>query len=154
MLAALACIALGLRGLRRADVTYVHVGEHAAGVASSGGSLYLLRVSARMGRGEWFSTFHGPAETLGRGGWGFRWGSWRGLDFKFLAVPMALPAMICALIAVRLLRRARRGPLDPTLCRVCGYDLRASADRCPECGTAVVPIATKAAQRSALRGEC
>lgn len=61
-------------------------------------------------------------------------------SFVFARVPLWLLLVLAApaptMAAHRLLvarRRRRRG-----LCRVCGYDLRATSDRCPECGAAVV----------------
>ena len=67
----------------------------------------------------------------------------RGLPFtsvptRDVAVPHWLPALLLSLAPARRLvrrlqcrRRARAG-----LCPRCGYDLRATRDRCPECGAA------------------
>jgi hypothetical protein len=53
-----------------------------------------------------------------------------------VAVPAWLPVLALALPSlawgVRRVRRRRR--LDTGLCPACGYDLRATPDRCPECG--------------------
>jgi hypothetical protein len=56
----------------------------------------------------------------------------------FLIAPLFafLPAGVWLTRLVRRRRRARVG-----LCPACGYDLRATPDRCPECGTAPPPAA-------------
>ena len=73
-------------------------------------------------------------------GYGYEGG---GRDQRRLFVPhWAVAAVLLVLPArrtggwLRSRRRDRRG-----LCRVCGYDLRASRERCPECGAAIAESA-------------
>jgi hypothetical protein len=60
-------------------------------------------------------------------------------DARRASVPYWLPVSIFAVMpavaAARHLRRARR--LHSGLCPRCGYDLRATPHRCPECGAGV-----------------
>lgn len=49
--------------------------------------------------------------------------------YCILIIPLSIPGMFCVLGALRRMRRRYRGH-----CVLCGYDLRASPERCPECG--------------------
>jgi hypothetical protein len=59
-------------------------------------------------------------------------------DYRFY-FPIWMISMIALVLAAGLVisnQRYRRN-FNPGLCERCGYDLRASKDRCPECGNAI-----------------
>jgi hypothetical protein len=90
--------------------------------------------------------------TVGDGGFGFGHrhqdhpGAERHDEYWTLSVPAWFLILITALAPSVWLRRRLRQRYRATynLCLTCGYDLRASTDRCPECGTAVTMNGLKA----------
>jgi hypothetical protein len=61
--------------------------------------------------------------------------SWVEITFPLWAA-VALFALLPSIAAIR--ASIRRWRIRRLLCTMCGYDLRASKDRCPECGTPIV----------------
>lgn len=68
-------------------------------------------------------------------------------DWALFAAAAALPAVWVGGLRRRLRRRRRA---ERGLCRACGYDLRATPGRCPECGA--VPSAPAAGKGAAWAG--
>ena len=83
----------------------------------------------------------------------FDGGTMGGRRFANFILPLWIPAVAFAPLpmwcAVRAYRERRRRRRLAGVCPTCGYDLRATPDRCPECGTAPRPPHNLPMQRTA-----
>lgn len=79
----------------------------------------------------------GAGERTGRWFLGFVLHRWSASNpIFFVGVPLWPVCVMAGVASVVLLKSVRRaGRARRCLCTWCGYDLRASAERCPECGT-------------------
>src|SRR4051812_43748944 len=70
--------------------------------------------------------------------------AYRTVKYSSIAMPLAiLPLVWLVWLAIRLIQRRRyAGRSAAGLCSRCGYDLRATPDRCPECGAGTMPRAS------------
>jgi hypothetical protein len=82
-----------------------------------------------------FGAAHAVIVDPGTGPWDRRWSEWAvSVPHWFLAFVLLLSPARWALTTLTRLAAARRRQRVGH-CAKCGYDLRASSDRCPECGT-------------------
>ncbi len=103
------------------------------GLLSDRGTLCFARLNEGSGDGRW-KWRHEPGN---RGALQFDrtagFAFYRRRDEFIVSVPYwALCLLLGSLIALRLVHRRAGTPTG--LCPGCGYDLRATPDRCPECG--------------------
>ena len=63
-----------------------------------------------------------------------------GVRITQVTVPLWFPVLLLS-VAPAVWQRRRLNRHEPGQCKVCGYDLRATPDRCPECGSPVAPPA-------------
>ena len=123
-----------------------------------GWSSSAFRASGRYAVGGWFldslsaspTRYSEQSSRLNLLGFDAR--NWRGIDAtgqitrgeRTVVIPywfLALLTVLLPALALRRMRRKRRDllRLELRLCSQCGYDLRATPDRCPECGTIPQP---------------
>jgi hypothetical protein len=110
------------RVLRPGDTLHSSTSQFFVGASTNGMPMRMTLVSSTT------TTSH----TIDFAGYSIGFPSAIGLT---LVLPLVWMSVLALEAAVRL-RRGRTG-----LCHRCGYDLRATPDRCPECGTVQVPDA-------------
>ena len=91
--------------------------------------LYPIRYKQRT-RYEEASTFHAEKVTYNVNATGGP----HTISVADIVVPFPVPILLTALLPALWLHRFRRERRLAGCCQQCGYDLRATPDRCPECG--------------------
>jgi hypothetical protein len=77
------------------------------------------------------------------------WGGWSKRHQWFLSHWMA--AALAGVLPARYAIRRRRSGVRQGICRECGYDLRATPERCPECGAIPDPAGSTGGRPGATR---
>jgi hypothetical protein len=148
LLLCVATLALWVRSYWRLDyATYVRDGALWVSFESLWGQVQFKRlpaetIGASVPRGFWRLSELAPKWRLGSGVLWFHYFNSKGV--RVVTIPHWFLALIFAILPalhLRALVRSRRLHRI-SLCPRCGYDLRATPDRCPECGA--VPAAPAA----------
>jgi hypothetical protein len=148
MILCLVMFALWVRSYMVVDEFQLNLPAHSEHtLESNAGILQLtLRWWPKDSRPVLFGVFHGILPRLPTGGWGPQfafvpgnpygyYASWKRVRVPFWAVFLASGVLPMSWLVRAVARSAMH---RPGYCAQCGYDLRATPERCPECGTPAV----------------
>ena len=131
---------------RQSALVYGPVGRHAAvAFGVDQGGLFMMHQSFTLTLGRpptnWERATAKPSQTMLAwqlthhvAGFGYEQDVRRVTRQTIIVIPFWF-VCLAGTAAALLLRRAVRRPTAGEVCRRCGYDLRATPERCPECGT-------------------
>jgi hypothetical protein len=145
LLLCLGAVGLGVRSVYRKDkLEYVSATGRLVLLISTSGRLDVMYNPSWPGE-EGFTHIRGLPSGVGATDYSRRFLGFGGRREPngrgFVNVPYWFIALVCAVLPMLTIRAAvRRRKARPGVCTTCGYDLRATPDRCPECGANVNPM--------------